>query len=115
MGHRTARDGSQRAVKFHEVGIWDFSGNRPAGQSPSQDRSVSVTSDPTGNRTEVQGVQAKKRMSVKTDKDLRSVPRPDARIRRHGYEQFNSIVTFKPVVMRSSLMKPAENLPCSNR
>ena len=34
---------------------------------------------------------------------------------RHGYEQFNSIVTFNPVVMRSSLEKLAENSPCSNR
>ena len=33
----------------------------------------------------------------------------------HGYEQFNSIVTFNPVVMRSSLAKLAENSPCSNR
>ena len=33
----------------------------------------------------------------------------------HGYEQFNLIVTFNPVVMRSSLAKLAENSPCSNR
>jgi hypothetical protein len=32
MGNRAARDDSQRAVKFHEVGIWDFAGNRPAGR-----------------------------------------------------------------------------------
>jgi len=33
----------------------------------------------------------------------------------HGYEQSNSIVTFNPVVMRSSFAKLAENSPCSNR